>query len=481
MRPLRLLASACTITILAAACSSSGSGEPGAVGFADPTTVVEINIVATELIDEHGIWPDTVDARRMSILHQVLYETWAVFDGEAAGTIPDSGHRRLAASFGAESIDEATNAAAYTVFEELYDDSAGARERIEAFGTETGTTDVLPGIQGPDQLGARIADMILTERRADGANEDFFYRPPQSGVAGTPGPQPQQWQPLTVPTGVAVDGDGKPVVDPDDPLSREGQVFETAQWGTVTPQALTSGDQYRPSEPPPRPLNRQSGDYIDELLSIARGPSELDESARAEVALWTDSSPVVTWNVLTRDLIADNALSGTEQTQLLFVLNAALHDAYVAAWDAKAAYRSPRPITEIQRLLVADEVADWTGEPTTIADWAPYQDPRVVTPASPAVVAEHAVAAASATTVLDQYLDGSVGFTIEVAAREADWTVGPAEALTLEYPSVEDAVAASVSASLDAGIVIEDEARLGRELGTFIGAEVYRQLVKLWI
>ncbi|MCH7788790.1 MAG: hypothetical protein IH940_05045 [Acidobacteria bacterium] len=478
MVPLRVCALVTAAALSIGGCSSSSDPADPAT-LEDPSTVVEINTFATELIRDHGVWPETVDARRLFILDQALYETWAVFDGEASGVIPDGGHRAIVAGFDPASIDVALNAAAVVVFEELFDDSVVSLAEVEKYRDGHGLSDVTPGIESPAEFGARMATLVLDEHETDGSGEDFFYR-----VIPTEDPDQTEsdqtaWRPLPAPTGAVTDSSGRPVIT-EDPESNETQGFETYHWGDVATFALTDPELLYPVEPP-HPPPREPGPYLDEVLSIAASASMLDDAARAEVAAWTTEHSALTWNELARSVITSSAMTGDDAIKALFTMHAAMHDTYVVAWGAKLAYLSPRPVTEVRRLTNSAETFDLFGDPIAVEEWIPYQDPRSPSPSSPSVLAEQVAAAGAAGTVLNEFLEGDLALSREIDVAEDDWMVGPGSQTTLVWSNYEEVIGAVSKATTDAGISFASEVAAGRVLGERVGPEAYRQAVKLWL
>jgi membrane-associated phospholipid phosphatase len=126
--------------------------------------------------------------------------------------------------------------------------------------------------------------------------------------------------------------------------------------------------------PPPPPSRAASKGEAAELRRLA---AQRDGTTRDVVAYWDTGPPSYRWNeIAIAELLRHHEYSNVAGRHLA-LLHVALHDALVAAWDAKYAYRRPRP-SEVDRRLVA----------------------AVAVPASPSYPAEHAVAAGVASTVL---------------------------------------------------------------------------------
>src|SRR5216683_2598551 len=133
---------------------------------------------------------------------------------------------------------------------------------------------------------------------------------------------------------------------------------------------LDSGSQLRPSAPPDRASTRTE---IEALRAMA---GERDAAALDQVTYWASGAPGYRWNEIA---IAQGLKDGIAIAayRVLALVNVAIYDATVAAWDAKYVYNRPRP-SEADPSL------------TTV----------VANPSSPSYPCEHATAAGAASAVL---------------------------------------------------------------------------------
>jgi len=136
---------------------------------------------------------------------------------------------------------------------------------------------------------------------------------------------------------------------------------------------LKSGDQFRPAAPP----NRRS--TAQENRELKRLAGERDQTVLASIAFWNTGAPAYRWNeIAVHETLKHNqgAIIGSRS---LALLNAAIYDATIAAWDAKYTYGRPRP-GMVDRSL----------------------ETVVAAPHSPSYPSEHAVTAGAASEVLQQ-------------------------------------------------------------------------------
>jgi membrane-associated phospholipid phosphatase len=134
---------------------------------------------------------------------------------------------------------------------------------------------------------------------------------------------------------------------------------------------LESGSQLRL---PPPPTRRQTKEEIRILEELA---SERNEAALDRINFWDAGSPSFRWNQIAIERVIAANLAGPRAGRVLALVNIAIYDAMIAAWDSKYHYRRERP-GEFDKSLS-----------TVIAD-----------PNSPSYPSEHAAAAGAASAVL---------------------------------------------------------------------------------
>lgn len=142
---------------------------------------------------------------------------------------------------------------------------------------------------------------------------------------------------------------------------------EASQWQTWT---LKASDELRPAAPPDQAATQK------ELAEVQALVPQRDAQALEQITYWDTGSPNYRWVQLALEPYLDgppNAMVG----RTMALLNVALYDAMIAAWDAKYAYNRPHP-SEVD---------------PTLATVLPN-------PASPSYPSEQAVAAGAASTIL---------------------------------------------------------------------------------
>lgn len=169
-------------------------------------------------------------------------------------------------------------------------------------------------------------------------------------------------------------------------------------WPLVTCFALENGAQFRPP-PPPSLSSPQWAAEFNEVKALGAKVGSTRTPEQSDIALfWADGAGTVTppghWNVIAQDISAQRALSMVENARLFALLNIAMADAAIVAWDCKYAYNFWRPITAIRN-------GDLDGNDATEKDatWESF----IVTPPFPDYTSGHSTFSGSAATVLALY------------------------------------------------------------------------------
>jgi membrane-associated phospholipid phosphatase len=133
--------------------------------------------------------------------------------------------------------------------------------------------------------------------------------------------------------------------------------------------------------------------------------AELTDQHKAIAEYWADGQGTETlpghWCLLAQWVSARDRHGLDQDVVLFFALGGALHDAAVAAWDAKRAFDSVRPVSAIRLLFAGEKVCAWggLGQGTTLIkgeQWQPY----IPTPPFAEYVSGHSTFSAAAAEVL---------------------------------------------------------------------------------
>ena len=321
--------------------------------------VTEWNTVALDAIRENRTPPPRA-ARALAMLHAAIYDA---VNGIArthdayivTGTVPASA-----------SIEAASSTAAHRVLSTLFPAQAATfdvvHQQILAALVDT------PQKKAGTIWGKQVADVILNSRVHDGSDTAAGALPVGAG--------PGSWEPT--PPGFAS--------------------YLLPLWGHVTPFALPNVVDVRPPGPPALTSERWAAEYNEvKALGAAVGSTRTDEQTRIAL-FWADGAGTETppghWNHIARDLgsLLGNTLE--QNARLFALLNLAMADAAICAWDAKYAFNFWRPVTAIRH-------GDSDGNPNTVADatWSSF----IATPPFPDYVSGHSTFSSAAATVLARF------------------------------------------------------------------------------
>jgi membrane-associated phospholipid phosphatase len=202
-------------------------------------------------------------------------------------------------------------------------------------------------------LGRQVADAVIAYAETDGAGDPCAVVPP--------GPAPRYWAP---PPGS--------VANPVQPCA-----------GTWEPWVMESGDQFRPGPPPVF----GTPEFLAQAEEAVEVKENLTEDQKRLATFWAGGEgtplPAGIWNEVTLAYLRDRQLDTPRGERALALVNAAMSDAGVAAWDAKFAYWDPRPQNGVRDTEVDPE-------------WEPY----IETPFFPSYISGHATYSGAAASVL---------------------------------------------------------------------------------
>ena len=183
--------------------------------------------------------------------------------------------------------------------------------------------------------------------------------------------------------------------------SKEDEALEPLA-GTWKTWVLASGSDLRPAPPPGK---KETQEEIKFLQDLAR---QRDAAALDQIAYWNGGSPEYRWNEIAINAAFEGNLAGTGAERLMVLLNVAMYDATVAAWDAKYEYARERP-----------------------SEFIPAFETVIPNPDNPSYPSEHAVVAGAASEIL-AFLFPAAAETFRNKAEEA----GRAFLLAgVQYPS----------------------------------------------
>jgi membrane-associated phospholipid phosphatase len=317
----------------------------GTLAHAD--VVTDWNTAALDAIRAGSTAPP-IASRSLAILHVSIYDA---VNGIARTHEPYLVPSAVSSS---ASRQAAASAAAHEALVNLFPAAASSFDALHAA--------ILAGIpNGPQKAngivwGEFVANQILAARANDGS--DAIVPPPGGSGPGVWVPTLPAFLPYLLP-----------------------------QWGFVTPFAMSGSSQFRPPGPPSLDSEQYAADYNEvKELGAAVGSTRTEE--QTEIALfWADGAGTETppghWNSIAQIIAAAQGNTLEENARLFALLNIAMADAAICAWDAKYTFHFWRPVTAIN-----------FAEPEL--NWASF----IVTPPFPDYVSGHSTFSGAAATVL---------------------------------------------------------------------------------
>jgi membrane-associated phospholipid phosphatase len=309
--------------------------------------VIDWNNAALDAI-RAGTTAPPIASRSLATLHVSIYDA---VNGIARTNEPYLVQSAVQASASREA---AASAAAHQALVNLFPASTSTFDALHAA--------ILAAIpDGPQKTagiawGEFVASEILAARANDGS--DAIVEPPGGSGPGVWVPTPPLFLPYLLP-----------------------------QWGFVVPFAMSSSSQFRPPGPPTLDSQQYAEDYEEvKQLGAAVGSTRTEE--QTEIALfWADGAGTETppghWNNIAQIIAAAQGSTLEENARLFALLNIAMADAAICAWDAKYTFAFWRPVTAI---AFAEPELNWMS--------------FIVTPPFPDYTSGHSTFSAAAATVL---------------------------------------------------------------------------------
>ena len=215
--------------------------------------------------------------------------------------------------------------------------------------------------------GGLVADRILASRANDGSGA--VVAPPVGTGPGAWEPTPPAFAPYLLP-----------------------------QWGFVAPFVMESSAALRPGGPPPLDGAQWAAEY-NEVKALGAAAGSTRTADQSQIArFWADGAGTETppghWNHIAQDVAAQQRNTLEQNARMFALLNLALADAAICAWDAKYAFNFWRPVTAIR-------FGDTDGNDATAADpaWSSF----ITTPPFPDYTSGHSTFSGAAARVLARF------------------------------------------------------------------------------
>ena len=387
---------------------------PAAAAGAD--VVTDWNSAALDAI-RSGRTPPPAASRALAMLHAAIY------DAVNGITRTHESYRVASAVPRSASLESAAAAAAHTVLVAVFPDHADVFDAL--YVTSLAAIPNGPHKNAGVSWGERVGTEIVRWRGND--NSAVTISPPNSDGAGSWQPTPPAYLPYQLP-----------------------------QWAFVEPFAIPASSYVRPAGPPAITSTRYAADY-NEVKAFGAAVGSSRTPVQDEIALfWADAAGTETppghWNSIAQNVARPSGNTLEQNARLFALLNIAMADAAIAAWDAKYVFDNWRPVTAI-RNGDGDGNAGTAGDPT----WSSF----IVTPPFPDYVSGHSTFSAAAATVLALfYGSDAVAF-----ATGSDSLPGVSHSFTSFSAAASEAAVSRVLAGIHFRFAIEDGLTAGVEIG----------------
>lgn len=314
-------------------------------------------------------------ARAMAIVHLAMFEASNAIVGGAAS------YANIAPAQLPISYDAAIIQAAHDTLVALFPSQAPtfAQARANDLGRIRSAELAARGVA----LGQNVAAAVLALRAADGSN----HAEPRLGLSFTPSDQPGKWR--------------------QDPISLV-PIALGALWSSVVPFVLTSPSQFVLPPPPALGSPEYTAAYNEAKRLGGDGLTTPTDRTPRQTYIGTfwayDGTPSLCapprlYNQIAVDVADQQSTNAPQLARLLALLNLAMADTAIAAWESKYRYQYWRPITGIREsdagtgpTGAGDGNPDTVGDPTFVPLGAPASNltgPNF-TPPFPAYPSGHA-------------------------------------------------------------------------------------------
>lgn len=431
-------------------------------------------------------------ARSLAVVFTCMYNAWCAYDDVALPTRPGSFARRPPAERTPESKAMAMSFAAYIA---LVDQFPSQKAAFDAYMKSLGydPAQAADDALAPSGIGAAVARDDVEFCHADGANQlgnlapggvayaDYTgyvpKNPPMIVARPTPldlMPAPGNWQPLTY-------TDAKGVL--------RTPLFLGAAWERVRPFALASASQYRPAPP----VACETPQYLEQARHMVEAQARLTEEQKVIAEYWADGPnselPPGHWLLFGLFVSERDGHTDDDDIKMFFALSNAVADAAIAAWDAKRAYDSERPITAVRYALHGQTIKGYgplgpAGGLRSIQgeSWMPFQPLSFPTPPFPEYVSGHSTFSAAGAEVLRSFT-GSDRFGASYVKPAHSMIIQPgmpSSDLTLSWATFTEAAEQAGISRIYGGIHFDDGNTAGLALGRLVGAQAFAKAQRLW-
>lgn len=424
--------------------------------------------------------------RALAIVHTCMYDAWAAYDENAIGTQLRGALRRPASERTAANKENATSYAAFRALEDVLpvDTNSVYIPLMKQLGYDP--NDHSTDIETPTGIGNVACAAVLEFRHHDKSNQlGDLAQGPYSDWSGYTPINPPATVPVRFPFAKPVNPDHwQTLTYTDSTGNLVLQMFAGAQWCFVTPFALSKGDEFREALGL-GPAKYGSAEYQQQAAELIALSAGLTDRQKIISEYWADGpdteQPPGHWLRFAQSVSVRDHHTLDDDVKMFFALTNAMLDAGIAAWDAKRAYDSVRPVTAISLLYRGKKIRAWGGPGKGIVEmdgsqWVPYQPATFPTPPFPDYVSGHSAYSAAAARILALW-SGSDHFgnavTLPAGSSKIEPGVTPARPVTLKWETFTEAADEAGMSRRYGGIHFARADLAGRQLGRLVADKVW--------
>jgi len=378
----------------------------------------------------------TVTSRLLGLTFVAIFDAWSRYDNKATPVYLKDIKRRLGKEQTLKNKEIAISYAAYgALCEYFYSD----KEIFSAFMRELGLDPENKSLdpKTPEGIGNLAAKDVIAARRNDGANQyaeeegsngvlyfDYTKYKPMNSVDKMN--DINHWQPKNF-----SDGKGGKFCPP----------CLTPFWGKVKPVGLKSGDQFR-AIPPPMVGSEQLKKEVDELISLQ---ANLTDEDKALVEFMRDGPKSVQqaghWLKFAQDVSRRDNHTLDQDVKMYFLNQITAMDCFIACWDTKMFYDSPRPYALVHYYYGDKPINAWGGPGKgTITmqgqEWTPYSPDTFVCPPFPSYVSGHSTISGGCAEALRLWTGSdTLGTSVELVAGAMTEPNNLGKKVLLKFPT----------------------------------------------
>ena len=230
-------------------------------------------------------------------------------------------------------------------------------------------------------------------------------------------------------------------------------------------------------EPPPSLDSTEYADAVDQVMKLGEYRSAQRTDDQTQIALfWADGGGTATppghWNAIATDVTLSRDTNLLETARAFALMNMAMADAGIAAWDAKYYYDLWRPIDAIRQ---AD--SDLNAATTGVATWMPL----LRTPPFPTYTSGHSAFSGAASTVLAGLFGDQTEFDSRQDGHSApeQRPLDPSQVTTRHFTSFSQAAEEAGMSRIYGGIHFNFDNTVGLNLGRQIGTATVSRVLRI--